>query len=646
MIGGIVVVKHPVSACVPPNYKVTLSVQAKGTGPLSYQWFKSNKGKVVQETGATQADLVLRPERSQPYVCRVSDQYCNCAFTDWVKVKVLDNGTSAELPAEWDGEPHMTLHPNPQTVMLGERFTLTCAAFGIPPPTHQWYRNGQPLQGETTDTLQIKKAGAEHSGSYLCCVSNVNGETWTEAADVEVVQPDPPQASELRATDKVALLIGNLNYSHHPDLMAPTMDVHKLAHLLLELDFRVVSLLDLSRAEMDAAIERFLQLLVKGVYAIFYYAGHGYENSGRNYLVPVDAPRPYCTGNCVCVQRVMQRMQEQQAVLSVILLDTCRKWYKQNPTVSEIKPLAPLGNTVYGYATCEDAEAFEVQDGGRSTGIFTKYLNKHIRLREKVTHVLELVSEDLGKDPLVFGRQVVEIKHTLKEPRSLTDPIQTDGHTKELRLRDAFWREANVLPGRKLLVFPCGVKVELSFSALFSNVLVVFATVKDMGPRAKDCTVNLKSRPEMEDILSGPDRSGEMDSLLLSIADKPDCSLRLCSLQKLQKPLEIKTDLHYTDSESRKRLIESKLLDIGLPLVASCMLNPRMQLEQGPSVLSIENIPWCRQAARQESGGVVRPFTRKAENLWDNTRVPPSACSNIPEENDENEHQDFSNCQF
>ncbi len=41
----------------------------------------------------------------------------------------------------------------------------------------------------------------------------------------------------------------------------------------------------------------------------------------------------------------------------------------------------------------EDAEAFEVQDGGKSTGIFTKYLNKHVLKPERVTHILEQVSE-------------------------------------------------------------------------------------------------------------------------------------------------------------------------------------------------------------------------------------------------------------
>lgn len=78
-----------------------------------------------------------------------------------------------------------------------------------------------------------------------------------------------PLLSFRPATDKVALLIGNLNYSHHPDLMAPTMDVHEMANLLQQLGFRVVSLLDLTREEMLAAIDKFLLLLDRGVYGEF-----------------------------------------------------------------------------------------------------------------------------------------------------------------------------------------------------------------------------------------------------------------------------------------------------------------------------------------------------------------------------------------
>lgn len=60
--------------------------------------------------------------------------------------------------------------------------------------------------------------------------------------------------------------------------------------------------------------------------AVFYYAGHGYEHLGRNYMVPVDAPQPYAPENCISVQRILQKMQQQQTALNIILLDTCRKW--------------------------------------------------------------------------------------------------------------------------------------------------------------------------------------------------------------------------------------------------------------------------------------------------------------------------------
>ncbi|TKS73428.1 Mucosa-associated lymphoid tissue lymphoma translocation protein 1 [Collichthys lucidus] len=423
--------------------------------------------------------------------------------------------------------------------------------------------------------------------------------------------------------------------------MAPIMDVHELSNLLQQLGFRVVSLLDLTREEMLAAIDKFIQLLDRGVYGLFYYAGHGCERAGRNYLVAVDAPQPYEPENCVCVQRIMLKMQERRTALSVILLDACRKWYKQQCIPSCIMPLGPTGNTVYGYATCEDAEAFEVQDGGKSTGIFTKYLNEHILQSEKVTHVLERVSEDLGKDPLVTGKQVVEIKHTLKEPRSLADPVRTTGHTKELRLRDACWRQANELPQKKRLMFRCGVEVEVSFSALFSNVLMAFATVKTTGLRTQDCTVTLSSIPTLEDIFSGPGRSEEMDTLLFQKSDNPDCTLRLCALQKLKGSLVIKVDLHYTHMDSRLRQTESKQMDIGKPLVASCKLYKRnhAKKQEGASGRSVGNISDGKAAQlHQTPGGPRRPFTRKAECA----AQPAAARGNEPEENDETEQQDFT----
>lgn len=68
------------------------------------------------------------------------------------------------------------------------------------------------------------------------------------------------------ATDKVALLMGNMNYAHHRELRAPMADVYELSNLLRQLDFKVVLLLDLNRHEMHRAVSEFLLLLGRGVY--------------------------------------------------------------------------------------------------------------------------------------------------------------------------------------------------------------------------------------------------------------------------------------------------------------------------------------------------------------------------------------------
>lgn len=74
------------------------------------------------------------------------------------------------------------------------------------------------------------------------------------------------------ATDKVALLIGNLTYRNHPQLKAPMVDVYDLTNLLRQLNFKVVSLLDLTESEMRNAVEEFLSLLHKGVYGTVAFA--------------------------------------------------------------------------------------------------------------------------------------------------------------------------------------------------------------------------------------------------------------------------------------------------------------------------------------------------------------------------------------
>ncbi|KGL89670.1 Mucosa-associated lymphoid tissue lymphoma translocation protein 1, partial [Charadrius vociferus] len=228
---------------------------------------------------------------------------------------------------------------------------------------------------------------------------------------------------------KVALLIGNMHYLHHKQLKAPMVDVHALSALLRQLDFKVVSLLDLRKAEMQMAVNEFLLLLDKGVYGLLYYAGHGYENFGNSFMVPIDAPSSYTSAHCLCVQRVLQSMQQRRTGLNIFLLDMCRK--RVGPGLSPLPWLSPVCTGVFPHPMyrqhrslwCADAEAYELSQGELSNGIFVTFLKRWLLEDEKITVLLDKVAEDMGTLEITRGRQALELRSNLSERRALTDPI-------------------------------------------------------------------------------------------------------------------------------------------------------------------------------------------------------------------------------
>nr|XP_030137020.3 mucosa-associated lymphoid tissue lymphoma translocation protein 1 homolog [Taeniopygia guttata] len=547
---AITITEQPVSVSVPVGYSFTLRCRAQGHTSLQYQWFCQYQSDCCLVPGATNQDLPIIAEQTQLYTCRVNDLHRNAVFSDWVKVEVHQCVARGLPPRLWQGEPVIVLNPREQRVEVGQPLQLQCAAMGVPAPSYQWYRNGNLLEQQKRKKLWIAHTKVSDSGTYLCCASNSHGEHWTNAVDVHI---GTCGSGKFFATGKIALLVGNNRYQHHPNLMAPVRDVFELRRLLEHLGFQVVSLLDLNKAEMAAAVSQFLQLLGKGVYAIFYYAGHGYEHLGRNYMVPVDAPQPYAPENCISVQRILQKMQQQQTALNIILLDTCRKWYNPGRALSQVQPLEPWGNTVYGYSTSEDAEAYELHDGEFSSGIFMKYLKKHILQEKKVTYMLEDVLEDIGRDPLVTGKQVMEIRHTLKEARALTDPVCPSGAAA------GHWGHGQELPSRAV-TFPCGARVELRFLRLFSNLMFVCAKPQPPLAHVTDPQLLLRQLAETDDVaIQRESCLDHVETLLASVykREELDCVFQLCALQKIQTDVVLQLDLHYTQPGTKQRTCES-----------------------------------------------------------------------------------------
>ncbi|NXA56670.1 MALT1 protein, partial [Nothocercus julius] len=586
---------QPESHTVAEGTRVALMCWASGPPGLSYQWFCGKQ----ELPGATAPELVvdMGTLQGQPgwYICRVNCGV-NYTFSRWAHIQVKRSSSPSSASSYCPTMVGLQILRQPRSCRLaeGDRLLLECRAVGNPPPQYQWFRNRQPVEGAQAPQLQVKLVTTAERGRYSCRVFNLFHEVWSQEVEVEIGEgstpcPRPWGASltqsqarpspALPATDKVALLIGNMHYVHHKHLKAPMVDVHALSNLLRQLDFKVVSLLDLRKAEMQMAVNEFLLLLDKGVYGLLYYAGHGYENFGNSFMVPIDAPSSYTSDHCLCVQHVLRSMQQRHTALNIFLLDMCRKRNLNDNIIPQVGALQVTANIVFGYATCADAEAYELSQGELSNGIFVSFLKRWLMEDEKITVLLDRVAEDMGTLEITRGRQALELRSNLSERRALTDPIQLAEGQNESSVRNLQWAKAHILPESRHLHFDCGITVQLGFAAEFSNIMIIYTRIVATPKEIAKCEAKLMDIPEELDAdlkFTNKESPQEVGSPLSPTwsHDVPSCCLysRLCSLQKLQQDLAFTVCLQYQYHGMEDFVEERRMVNVGKPLIAKLNL--------------------------------------------------------------------------
>lgn len=183
------------------------------------------------------------------------------------------------------------------------------------------------------------------------------------------------------AKQRTALVIGNGNYKSSP-LSNPVNDASDIAKALQNLGFTVLHKKNATQRDMEQAIRKFGKSLRKhGGVGLFYYAGHGIQVNGRNYLIPVDAEietESDVKFEAVDAGRVLGKMEDADNDLNIVILDACR----DNPFARSFRSSthglarmdAPRGSII-AYATAPGSVA---ADGRGRNGVFTKYLLKHM----------------------------------------------------------------------------------------------------------------------------------------------------------------------------------------------------------------------------------------------------------------------------
>ncbi len=181
--------------------------------------------------------------------------------------------------------------------------------------------------------------------------------------------------------DRHALVIGNASYNVGP-LKNPANDAEDMAALLKQLGFDVVKLVDASHRQMEDAVMEFGRRLMKGGTGLFYFAGHGVQVDGVNYLIPVGA-RIESEGDVkfksVNANHILAKMQDAGNPLNMVFLDACRNNPFARMFRSQSKGLAPMDapkGSLVVYAT--DAGDVAADGQGRN-GVFTQNLLREMR---------------------------------------------------------------------------------------------------------------------------------------------------------------------------------------------------------------------------------------------------------------------------
>lgn len=186
-----------------------------------------------------------------------------------------------------------------------------------------------------------------------------------------------------------ALVIGNAAYADGP-LRNPVNDAKDMEKALLGYGFSVVSAYNADRRQMRDVIRTFGERIRQGGVGLFYYAGHGLQVDGENYLVPIGTrvfAEDEVEDECLRASSVLRKMETAGNRLNIIILDACRN----NPFARKFRSTsrglarmdAPSGS-ILAYATAPGKTA---ADGEGRNGLYT----------EKLLHYMKTPDLEIGQ---------------------------------------------------------------------------------------------------------------------------------------------------------------------------------------------------------------------------------------------------------
>jgi hypothetical protein len=201
----------------------------------------------------------------------------------------------------------------------------------------------------------------------------------------------PALVATALAQKRVALVIGNDAYRHVTPLRKAANDADRVAKTLKGLGFQVIAATNQDRRGMSDSLAAFERALGQGDTAFFFFAGHGFQIKGENYLLPTDIPMALAGEeekvheNAFLARRIMDRIRNRGVRTTVVVLDACRNNPFERPGTRSLGGgggLAAMRGegafVIYSADENETALDYTSDDDRDPNSVFTRYFVKEL----------------------------------------------------------------------------------------------------------------------------------------------------------------------------------------------------------------------------------------------------------------------------
>lgn len=196
-----------------------------------------------------------------------------------------------------------------------------------------------------------------------------------------------PPTSKIHKQNKHALVIGCSDYTYAGPLANPINDANSMESKLKSLGFEVMKIIDPNQKDLKKAIDEFGEVLKGCDVGLFYFAGHGVQVKGINYLLPTDAnlkSEKMVEYDCVEASRVLGCMEESKTQVNIVILDACRdnpfeRSWGRGVSLRGLTTMSAPSGSLIAYATSPGKTA---SDGSSGNGLYTFSLLEHIGTKQ------------------------------------------------------------------------------------------------------------------------------------------------------------------------------------------------------------------------------------------------------------------------